>query len=97
MDYVLNQSLIIVDVMDNCRCNPIQEPFEFPVGNNILSFSKIILEKECEENIDELKEKAICDFLHIIKKLECGIQPNLEFLLQEISLIYIYEWNNNII
>lgn len=37
----------------------------------------------------ELKCKVIREFFDIIDKLKCGIQPDLELLLQEISLIYI--------
>jgi len=42
-------------------------------------------------NIDELKNKIICEYLGIIDKLECGIQLDLEFLLEEISLVDILE------
>lgn len=46
------------------------------------------------DNIDiqELKEKVICEYNKIIHQLECGIQPDIEFLLEEISLIDIYEY-----
>ena len=92
MDYVL-LNLILADVdvkMDNCRCNPIQKPFEFPIIDN--NNSNIYIEDYYPEinNLCDLKKKIICDFYDIINKLECGIQPDLEFLLQEISLIYIY-------
>jgi hypothetical protein len=42
-------------------------------------------------NINELKNKIICEYLGIIDKLECGIQLDLEFLLEEISLVDILE------
>ena len=42
-------------------------------------------------NIDKLKNKIICEYLGIIDKLECGIQLDLEFLLEEISLVDIIE------
>lgn len=74
--------------MRNCGCNPIQEPFEFPIidspSNDCISF-----ENNNIEDLYELKCKVICEFYEILNKLECGIQPDLEFLLQEISLIYI--------
>jgi len=44
-----------------------------------------------EHNICELKEKIIYEYLDIINKLECGIQEDLEFLLEEISLVDIME------
>jgi hypothetical protein len=34
-----------------------------------------------------LKEKIIFDYFKIIDNLECGIRTDLEFLLEEISLI----------
>jgi hypothetical protein len=42
-------------------------------------------------NLQELKNKIICEFLGIIDNLECGIRPDLEFLLEEISLVEIEE------
>lgn len=40
-----------------------------------------------ETDIDLLKEKVICEFTKIISDLEMGIQTDLEFLLEEISVI----------
>lgn len=40
--------------------------------------------------ICELKEKVICDYDQILQDLECGKHPELEFILQEISLIDTY-------
>lgn len=79
--------------MNRCGCNPIQEPFEFPIIGN----SKGFFEDKFQElfpivnNIDELKDKIICEYIGIIDKLECGIQLDLEFLLEEISLVDILE------
>lgn len=78
--------------MKDCRCNPIQEPFEFPIieeNNKLCICIEDYYPNIC--NLCELKEKIICDFQSIMSKLECGIQPDLEFLLEEISMIYIYE------
>ena len=83
--------------MKQCGCNPTQEPFEFPIsscncGSNINNQDFDIKDYYCElDDIFELKQKIICDFQDVIDKLECGIQPDLEFLLQEISLVYIYD------
>lgn len=80
--------------MKQCGCNPIQEPYEFPILTNSENNSPNIYIEDYYSNINslcELKKKIICDFYSIINKLECGIQPDLEFLLQEISLVYIYD------
>lgn len=77
--------------MKSCRCNPVQEPFEFPIIEKNINL-KLCVEDYSEPcDLCELKEKIICDFQSIIRKLECGIQPDLEFLLEEISIVYIYE------
>lgn len=79
--------------MNRCGCNPIQEPFEFPIKNVNLGSYGIKLQElfPITNNIDEFKEKIICEYLGIIDKLECGIQLDLEFLLEEISLVDILE------
>ena len=79
--------------MNRCGCNPIQEPFEFPIEKVNLGSYRIKLQElfPIANNIDELKEKIICEYLGIIDKLECGIQQDLEFLLEEISLVDILE------
>ena len=80
--------------INKCGCNPIiNEPFEFQIlgqhlgyfNNNIQELFPII------HDINELKRKVICEYIGIIDKLECGTQPDLEFLLEEISLIDILE------
>lgn len=73
-----------------CCCNNnLNEQVEFPIEDNN---QEIYINDYYPEvnNLCELKQKIICDFSDIVNKLECGIQPDLEFLLQEISLIYIY-------
>lgn len=74
-------------------CNPIQEPFEFsiPCDKSIYGNTKFPELFPLEHNICELKEKIIYEYLDIINKLECGIQEDLEFLLEEISLVDIME------
>ena len=91
MDFVLNIMLAIVDVIKNCLCNPTQEPFEFPIQDNCYQVNTIIQDCLPKSNLCELKKKVIFDFQDIVNKLECGIQPDLEFILEEISLIYIYD------
>ena len=77
----------------SCGCNPVPIPFEFPISNSISSNvgSDVIfgdIELSNQGTICELKRKIICDFYDILKKLQCGIQPDLEFLLEEISVVY---------
>ena len=79
--------------MNRCGCNPIQEPFEFPIrdidfGSNGAKIQELF---PIINNIDEFKDKIICEYIGIIDKLECGIQLDLEFLLEEISLVDILE------
>ena len=76
--------------MSQC-CNPTTQPIEFPI---IDKFEPIIpYEEECscltEEEICELKQKIICEYWDIIHKLNCGINIDLNFILQEISQVYI--------
>lgn len=74
-----------------CCSNPYDNKvIESPIEE--IPESKIYLGNYCVEvnNLKELKLKIIQDFLNIVNKLECGTQPDLEFLLQEISLVDIY-------
>ena len=78
--------------MNRCGCNPVQEKFEFEIPKMILNNTYNIPELfPVVHNIDELKKKIICEYLGIINKLECGFQEDLEFLLEEISLVDIME------
>ena len=79
--------------MNRCGCNPVWEPFEFPILRNQMDSYKGQLQElfPIINNIEELKRKIICEYLGIIDKLECGIQLDLEFLLEEISLVDILE------
>ena len=78
--------------MTRCGCNPVSEPFEFKIGDcnhsNNPSFIELFPQNN---NLQELKDKVICEYLKIIDSLECGIHLDLEFLLEEISLIEILE------
>ena len=82
--------------MNRCGCNPIPEPFEFEITdfNNLKTF-KSPLSKELfplVNDLRELKDKIICEYLQIIDNLECGIKPDLGFLLEQISLVEIMEY-----
>lgn len=79
----------------NCGCGPVPEPIEFDIIENpsIYINSGIILPNKID-NYCCLIKKIIQEYLDIINKLECGIQPDLENLLQEISLIEIKDNKN---
>ena len=77
-----------------CHCNPTPSPFEFQISKSPIKSKTLKGLPELfpiEHNLCELKQKIIQEYLQIIDKLECGIQKDLEFLLEEISLIDIME------
>lgn len=75
----------------NCGCGEVSnEHFEFniitkPINYTIIDFE---LPNKTDRTECEIK-KIIQDYLEIIDKLECGIQPDLENILEEISQIDI--------
>ena len=77
----------------NCGCGDIPGPIEFKIYDKpiIVSKNHFHLPNTTDRN-ECLKEKIIQDYFEIINKLECGIQPGLENILEEISLI---EMNSN--
>lgn len=79
--------------MNRCGCNPVPEQLEFKIKNKQINFFKSTFPDlyPLNNNIQELKDKIVQEYLKIIDNLECGIQPNLEFLLEEISLVEIIE------
>lgn len=78
--------------MNRCGCNPIPEPFEYPLQNLGIKVKGKFKELfPLEPDLDKLKEKLICEFEEILNKLECGLHPDLEFFLQDLSWIYIKE------
>ena len=83
--------------MIRCGCNPVQEPYEFPI-ENVSTIYNTALDINCGNNcknrkqdLYKLKQKIIQDFLDIINKLECGIQPDLEDLKEGLTIVYIKE------
>ena len=79
--------------MNRCGCNPVPEPFEYAITKNLGKnlggkFNELF---PVETDLDELKEKLICEFEEILDKLECGLHPDLEFILRGLSQIYIKE------
>lgn len=83
-----------------CGCLEIQhEPLEFKITTPVINLTKYsgTLPNTNEQDWCRLKSKIIADFLDIVKKLECGIQPDIEILLEEISLIYMNsDYNFNV-
>lgn len=73
----------------NCGCNPpLPTPYEFKIIDDPLKYinSNVKLPNSTDRERCLIK-KIVGEYLDIINKLECGIQPDIENLLQEISLI----------
>lgn len=83
----------------NCGCGSVPQPFETEIPISIYHNSSVTFEMPfCGNERDYLKEKIIQDFLDIIDKLECGIQPDLENIIEEISIIEMKkDWNLGIV
>lgn len=78
--------------MNRCGCNPIQEQIEYEIPQVIKSSNPYeIADLIFPNDLEELKCKIIFEYNEILNKLECGIQEDLEFLLEEISLVEIIE------
>lgn len=76
--------------MSCCRCCPPIIPiFKFNLSDDIFipSVKDINLPITPETDIDLLKNKIICEYKLIISELEQGRKPDLEFLLEEISVV----------
>ena len=83
----------------NCGCNPPSYDyieFNIPDIKKPDNSSPVLLQNKFDHT-GELKNKIVCDYFNIIDKLECGIQPELADLLEEISLIEINQYFSNII
>ena len=76
--------------MSCCKCCPPIIPiFEFDLTDDIFipSVNDINIPITPETDIDLLKDKIICEYKLIISELERGHRPDLEFLLEEISVV----------
>ena len=76
--------------MSCCKCCPPIIPiFEFDLTDDIFipSVNDINIPITPETDIDLLKDKIICEYKLIISELERGRKPDLEFLLEEISVV----------
>lgn len=78
-------------------CNPIIQVFEFDINNDIFiqNNKNVHIPIKSETDIDLLKDKIICEYKSIINELEQGKLPNLNFLLEEISLVDLNREINN--
>ena len=76
--------------MNNCGCyrNSYIIEEEIPDIKTVTNFQVKLPVPELD--INYVKQKTINDVLEVIQDLECGTQPELEIILQEISLIEIY-------
>lgn len=79
----------------SCGCGSISStPFEFRIYDDPVlvidssSNSSALLPNSTDRS-NCLKQKIIQDYYDIINKLECGIQPDLQNLLEELSLVQI--------
>lgn len=46
------------------------------------------------QDVDALKQKVISEFKQLLKKIRKGYHPEYEFILQEISLIELWQLDN---
>ena len=75
-----------------CGCREIsQTPIEFKIEDHPQVHTNCgpILPSSNDCDLVRLQNKIICDFINIVKQLECGIQPDIEIILEEISLIFM--------
>lgn len=75
-----------------CGCREISRtPIEFKIEScpQVHINCGPLLPNTNDEDFDKLRNKIICDFKKVIKQLECGIQPDIEIILEEISLLFM--------
>lgn len=77
--------------MSCCRkcCIPINQDFEFPINNNILTVNDKILININDDytDIELLKNKIICDYQKLLTELYKGKKPDISTILEEISIV----------
>lgn len=75
-----------------CGCREISRtPIEFKIQEcpQVHINCGPLLPNTNDEDFNILQNKIICDFKKVIKQLECGIQPDIEIILEEISLLFM--------
>lgn len=88
---------IVTATRNDCRCFQIPQFTEeihdtsdiFSLNNNKDDLNEEVYLPTQSLCLDKVIEEAICEFKGILKRLECGIQPDLEDLLDKLSLIDI--------
>lgn len=88
-------------MMTNCGCREIShEPLEFKLQDcchpQVYTNCGPLLPNENDIDLCKLQNKVICEFKDVIKQLECGIQPDIETILEDISLIFMNSCGYNI-
>ena len=87
-------------MLTNCGCREIShEPIEFKIDEchpQVYASCGPLLPNSNEIDWCKLQSKVICGFQKVIKQLECGIQPDIEIILEEISLIFMNTCGYNV-
>lgn len=59
-----------------------------------MAYVKTIYNSNLNQDVDVLKKKVISEFNKLLKKIRKGYKPDYEFILQEISLIELWQLDN---
>lgn len=59
-----------------------------------MAYVKTIYNSSPNLDVDVLKKKVISEFKDLLKKIRKGYKPDYEFILQEISLIELWQLDN---
>ena len=82
-----------------CGCREISRtPIEFKIEScpQVHINCGPLLPNTNDKDFDTLQRKIVCDFKKVIKQLECGIQPDIEIILEEISLLFMNDCGYNV-
>lgn len=87
-------------MLTNCGCREIShEPIEFKIDEchpQVYASCGPLLPNSNEIDWCKLQSKVICGFEKVVKQLQCGIQPDIEIILEEISLIFMNTCGYNV-
>lgn len=59
-----------------------------------MAYVKKLHSSDLNQDVDVLKKKVIDEFDQLLKKVRKGYKPDYEFILQEISLIELWQLDN---
>lgn len=59
-----------------------------------MAYVEKIYNRNLNQDADVLKQKVIAEFMQLLKKVQKGYKPDYEFILQEISLIELWQLDN---